>query len=72
MAESLDAAARTANEALRALERAAADSRSTWDDATRNAFDRRYSDQILAAGKKAASELQSLASDLATALRGLE
>ena len=58
-------------ESVRALERALASSRSQWDDATRQTFDQRYAEVVVASGRKVANELSSLAQELAGALVSL-
>lgn len=65
---SLEPKAQAAQEAVRTLERALADSRSHWDDATRAAFDQRHVDSVVGTGRKSADELAQLARELATAL----
>lgn len=54
------------------LERALADARSHWDDSVRSAFDQRYAEPVLLAGRKMASELAELATQLTKAMRELE
>lgn len=71
MTKSLQPQAADAHEAVLALERALASSRSQWDDATRQAFDQRHAEVVVASGRKVADELASLAQDLASALASL-
>ena len=71
MAQSLQPQATDAQESVRALERALAASRSQWDDATRQSFDQRHAEVIVAFGRSAANELVSLAQELASALASL-
>jgi len=71
MSTSLEPQASGAAEALRAFERALAGTTSQWNDATRHAFDQRYTEPALASGRKAASELADLARDLNSALSEL-
>jgi hypothetical protein len=59
-------------DALYALERALDASRTQWDDSARQAFDRRYGDQIISAGKRARTELHDLARELDAAARMLD
>lgn len=72
MAASLSSRATQAQEVTRSLERALASSRSQWGDATRQSFDQRHADNIVASGRKAADELASLAQELAAALASLD
>ena len=71
MAQSLQPQATSAQESVRALERALASSRSQWDDATRQSFDQHHAELIMAVGRRQASELASLAQELAGALASL-
>ncbi len=71
MAQSFQPQATAAWESMRALERALASSRSQWDDATRQAFDQRHAEVVVASGRKVANELASLAEELATVLTSL-
>lgn len=71
MAQSLQAAASTASDARAALERAFGDSRSQWNDSTRQAFDRNHGETIAASARKVAEELTSLSSELAAMLATL-
>jgi hypothetical protein len=71
VAQSLEPQATGAQESVRALERALAAARSQWDDATRQSFDQRQAEGIVAAGRSAASALASLAQELASALSSL-
>lgn len=71
MDTSLEPQASGAAEALRALERALAETSSQWNDSTRQAFDQRYTEPLLASSRKAASELADLARELSSALREL-
>jgi hypothetical protein len=68
---SLEPQARAAQESVRSLERTLTDSRSRWDDATRQAFDQRHVDSVVASGRRAADELAVLARELAAALASL-
>lgn len=68
MTQSLQPQAIAAQESTRTLERALASSRAQWNDATRHSFDQRYADVVVQSGRKVASELASLAEDLASAL----
>jgi len=68
---SLEPHATAARDAVRSLERALAEARSQWDDATRQGFDQRHGQPIVATGRKAAEELASLARELAAALASL-
>ncbi len=72
MTPSLAPAAAALGDALRALDRTLSDSRAQWDDAARNAFDRRFAESIRSEGSKTATELQRLAQELAAAARALE
>ena len=69
---SLDPAASTYADALRALERTLDDSRATWDDSARQTFDGRYVDRLVTDAKKTSSELKRLAQGLTAAARVLE
>lgn len=71
MIASLSSRATAAQESVRALERALESSRSQWGDATRQAFDQRHADVLLASGRKVASELAASASELASVLASL-
>lgn len=71
MTHSLQPQAAGAQEAVRSLERALASSRSQWDDATRQSFDQRHADVVVASGRRVADELASLAQELASALASL-
>jgi hypothetical protein len=71
MGPSLHPHATGAREAVRALERTLASTRSQWDDATRRSFDQRHAEVLVAEGRKAANELASLAQELAAALASL-
>lgn len=68
MAQSLQPHATSAQESVRALERALASSRSQWDDATRQSFDQQHAEVVVASGRSVANELASLAQELAGAL----
>jgi hypothetical protein len=68
MTQSLQPQAAAAHEAVRTLERTLASTRPTWDDARRQSFDQRHADVVVAAGRRAADELASLAQLLASAL----
>jgi len=68
MTASLEPAAATLADALRALERCLQESRGQWNDQARQAFDRRYCDRIAADGRRTVVELKGLAKDLAAAL----
>lgn len=72
MSASLEPAVTTVSESLRALERAVDDSRAHWNDAARNAFDRRYGEPILMDGKRTHAELKRLANELTAAIRDLD
>lgn len=71
MALSLQSQAVGAADAVRSLERALAASRPQWNDSTRQAFDQRHAEMIVASGRKVAGELVSLAQELAGALASL-
>jgi hypothetical protein len=71
MAQSLQPQAAGAKESARALERAIALSRSQWGDATRQSFDQRHAEVIVASGRKVADDLASLAQELAGALASM-
>lgn len=71
MVHSLEPQATTAHESVRALERALASSCSQWNDATRQAFDQRHTEVIVASGRTVADELTSLAREFAAALASL-
>lgn len=71
MAQSLQGHATGAQESARALERALASSRSQWDDATRQSFDQRHAEVVVASGRKVANELVSLAQELASILASM-
>ena len=71
MAAPLGPHAAAAAEALRALERALAGSRSQWNDATRQSFDERHVEPILVSSRKVASDLAALASELNSALKDI-
>lgn len=71
MTHSLQPQAAGAQESTRVLERALASSRSQWDDATRQSFDQRHAELVVASGRKVARELASLAQELADALAAL-
>ena len=71
MTQSLQPQAMGAQEAARALERALTTSRSQWNDATRQSFDQRHAEVIVASGRNVASELANFAQELATALASL-
>ncbi len=68
MIHSLHPHATAAEDSVRSLERALASSRSQWNDATRQSFDRRHADVVVTSGRKVANELASLAQELAGAL----
>jgi hypothetical protein len=68
MTPSLQPQATAAREAVRALERTLASTRPGWDDEKRQSFDQRHADVVVAAGRRLADELTSLAQDLASAL----
>lgn len=70
-APTLQPQARGAQEAVQALERALAQSRSHWNDATRQAFDQRHAEAIVTSGRRVASEMDSLAQELAAALASM-
>lgn len=71
MAQSLQPQATGAQEAVHALERALTSSRSQWNDATRQSFDQRHAEAIVAFGRSTANELVLLAQELASALASL-
>lgn len=71
MAGSLQSEAVEATEAVTALERALAASLTQWDDATRQSFDQRHAEVIVASGRKVANEVVSLAQELSSALASL-
>lgn len=71
MAQSLQPHATAAHESTRALERALASASLQWGDATRQSFDQRHSEVIVASGRKVANDLSSLAQQLAAALASL-
>ena len=66
--QSLQPLATAAHEAVRNLERTLASTRPSWDDAKRQSFDQQHADVVVAAGRRVADELASLAEDLASAL----
>lgn len=68
MTQSLQPQAAAAREAVRALERSLATTRSGWDDAKRQSFDRRHADVVVTAGRRVADELESLAEEMSSAL----
>lgn len=68
---SLEPQAVAARDTVRSLERALAEARSKWDDATRQAFDQRYAEPVVVTARKAAEELALLARELAAALASL-
>lgn len=72
MTASLTPASRAFAEALRALQRAFEESRTTWDDAARQSFDRRYADRIVTEGNRSLTEIQQLAQELDSAFRILD
>ena len=72
MVPSLQPQATGAQESVRALERALAESRAQWNDATRLAFDRSHADVAVASGRKVARELADLSEELAAALSALQ
>ena len=69
MSASLDPAASTLAEALRALQSALEASRAQWDDPVRRSFDQRFADRIVADGTRAVTELTALAQELSSATR---
>lgn len=71
MAASLTSQAAAAQESVRALKRALSSSRSQWGDATRQTFDQRHAEVAVASGRKVATELESLAQELAAALASM-
>ena len=71
MAQSLAPVASAAREALGALERALATSRSQWDDPTRRSFDQRYLEVVVASGRKIADDLTVLSQELTGLLASL-
>ena len=71
MTYSIQPHAAAAKESVRTLERSLSASRSHWNDATRQSFDQRHAETIVASGRKTANELTSLAQDLANALSSL-
>lgn len=72
MTASLAPASAAFAEALQALQRVLEESRSTWDDAARQSFDRRYADRIVTEGNRSLGEIQRLAEELDLAFRTLE
>lgn len=68
MTQSLQAQATAARESGLALERTLSSTRPAWDDAKRQSFDQRHADVVVAAARRIADELASLADDLASAL----
>lgn len=68
----LDPHAQRAAEAQRAFERALADARSQWNDATRHRFDQRCIEPLVVSGRKIATELADLARELSGALNELD
>jgi hypothetical protein len=71
MAQSLQPHATGVRESTRALERALGSSRSQWGDATRQSFDQRHAEVVVASGRKVADGLAALAQELAAALASL-
>lgn len=71
MARSLAPQAEGAVETMRTLERALAEAKAHWDDATRQAFDQRHIDPIRSLGWKVANDLAELKRELDSALREL-
>lgn len=71
MTGALGSKADAAREATRTLERALETSRSHWNDATRQSFDQRHADAIVAAGRRVSEELTALAEELDAALAAL-
>lgn len=71
MAPSLQPQASAAQDSIRSLERVLASSRSQWNDATRQSFDQRHAEVVVASGRKMARELASLAQELGGALASL-
>jgi hypothetical protein len=69
MATTLDPAAGSFADAVRALERTLADARAQWDDPARRAFDQRHAVLIVGDAKQTLAELQRLAAELAAAVR---
>ena len=72
MMQSLQPQATAAHEAVRALERTLASTRPGWEDEKRRSFDQRHADVVVAAGRRVAEELTSLAQDLASALASVK
>lgn len=68
---SLEPQAVAARDTVRSLERALAEARWQWDDATRQAFDQRHVEPVVVTARKAAEELALLARELAAALASL-
>ncbi len=71
MKPTLGSKAAAASEAIRALERAMTASRGQWDDSTRQSFDQRHAESILASGRTVSSELATLAQELEAAFASL-
>jgi Mrp family chromosome partitioning ATPase len=71
MAQSFLPQATGVQESTRALQRALASSRSQWGDATRQSFDQRHAEVIVASSRKVADDLAALAQELAAALASL-
>lgn len=69
MIGSLDPAAAAYADAVRSLDLAVSQTRSGWDDTARLAFDRQYTDPLLADARRAATELSQLAQELNAAAR---
>jgi|HubBroStandDraft_5_1064220.scaffolds.fasta_scaffold09634_4 hypothetical protein len=72
MNASLESRAAAVGDCGQALLRALTDARSQWDDSVRAAFDQRYAEPVLLAGRQIAAELADLADQLASAMRDLE
>ena len=72
MTQSLQPQATAARQAVRALERTLAASRSGWDDSKRHSFDQRHADVVVAAGRRFADELEALAKEMSSALALVE
>lgn len=68
MTQSLHPQATAAREAVRALERTLAATRSGWDDSKRHSFDHRHADVVVASGRRLADELEALAREMSSAL----
>lgn len=61
---SLQGNAELAQDSIRTLERMLSSSRAEWNDSTRQVFDQRHGEAIIASGRDAARALQALAREL--------